>query len=95
MSMQNQILSKLSEVVDPETGLDVVRMGLIRSITVEEESGEVNLAFRPTSFLCPMAFKLGADIRDAVNNVTGVNKVDIKVENFVRAKELIQLLARV
>ena len=93
-SMQDQILHKLSEVVDPETGLNVVRMGLIRDISVEEKAGKVSLAFRPTSFLCPMAFKLGADIRDAVKSITGVNRVEIRVEHFARSQELNQMLAR-
>lgn len=94
MSMQDQILYKLSEVADPETGLNVIRMGLIRDISFEEKTGEVHLAFRPTSFFCPMAFKLGVDIRDTVKGIAGVNKVDIKVENFARAKELNELLAQ-
>jgi len=94
MSLQDQILKSLSEVVDPETGLSVVRMGLVRDLKVEEGSGKVSLAIRPTSFLCPMAFKLGAEIRDAVRSVAGVSNVDITVENFARAKELNLLLAK-
>ena len=94
MSLQERIVHELSEVVDPETGLNVVRMGLIRGITVEEKSGKVSLTFQPTSFFCPMAFKLGADIRDAVKGTAGVNTVNIRVENFARATELNELLAR-
>jgi len=88
--IQSAIEKRLSKVVDPETGLDVMRMGLIRDLEVS--GGEVSLTFRPTSPICPVAFSLGADIHDAVRSVEGVRRVVIRVENFDRAEELEHLL---
>ena len=88
---QSAIEKKLSKVKDPETGLDVMRMGFIRNLDVSR--GRVSLLFRPSSPVCPPAFRLGADIREAVLSVTGVERVDIRVENFNRAGELERLLA--
>jgi len=52
----------------------------------------VHLVFRPTSFFCPMAFKLAVDIRDAIKKVSGVASVKIEVRDFARANELNALL---
>jgi metal-sulfur cluster biosynthetic enzyme len=46
------ILSRLSEVIDPETGVDVVRMRLIENLMVDI-NGRVAYVFRPSSPLCP------------------------------------------
>jgi len=88
--IRESVETRLSDVVDPETGLDIQRMGLIKDLQVE--AGHATLVFRPTSPVCPMAFKLAADIRDAVRSVPGINGVTIKVENFNRAAELEALL---
>lgn len=91
--MRDRIMQKLEDVTDPETGLNVVRMGLVRDLRVDEEKGDVRLIFRPTSFFCPMAFKLAVDIQNAIRCVDGVGAIKIEVENFARAEELTQLLA--
>lgn len=88
--MEQLIEERLSEIIDPETGLDIGRMDLVHDLEVE--GGRVTLVFRPTSPVCPMAFKLAADIRDAVLSVPGVSRVTVKVENFHRAAELESLL---
>ena len=88
--MEELIRERLSEVIDPETGLDVGRMDLVHDLRIED--GRVTLVFRPTSPVCPMAFKLAAAIRDSIRSVPGVNRVTVKVENFRRAAELESLL---
>jgi metal-sulfur cluster biosynthetic enzyme len=90
-SPQGQIWEQLSRVIDPETGLDVVRMELIREVRVEED-GSAAITFRPSSPVCPLAFQLGYEIREAAKSVTGVQKVKVKVENFVYAEQLEETL---
>jgi len=90
ITVEQIIKEKLSKVIDPETGLDVGRMDLVHNLQVE--GGYVTLVFRPSSPVCPMAFKLAADIRDAVRSVPGVSRVTVKVENLHRAAELESLL---
>jgi metal-sulfur cluster biosynthetic enzyme len=51
------ILEKLATVIDPETGVDVVRMRLIEDLAVGE-NGRVCYKFRPSSPLCPIAIPL-------------------------------------
>ncbi|MFP4343143.1 MAG: metal-sulfur cluster assembly factor [Anaerolineales bacterium] len=93
-TLRERILLKLVEVIDPETGVDVLRMRLIEDLQVEEESGRVTYRFRPSSPLCPLAVSLGTDIREAVESVPGVAEQQIEVVNYVRAEELTELLNR-
>jgi metal-sulfur cluster biosynthetic enzyme len=88
MTLREQILMRLVEVIDPETGVDVLRMRLVEDLTVDEESGVVSYCFRPSSPLCPIAHSLAVDIKHAVAEVDGVKGQEIAVEGYVKAKEL-------
>jgi len=66
-------------------------MGLVKDINIDE-SGKVNLTFRPSSPVCPMAYKLADNIQRATKKVPGINEVTIRVRDFVRAEELEKIL---
>jgi len=89
--LRQAILERLSKVIDPETGVDVVRMRLIEDLTVNED-GFVTYKFRPSSPFCPIAVPLSLDIEHAVAEVEGVTGQDIEVVNFALAEELTQWL---
>ena len=90
VSLLEEIEAKLSRVVDPETGMNVLSIGLVRDI--RSDGGNVSLTLKPASAICPMAFKLGCLIRDAISCIPGVRDLSIRVENYIRAAELEALL---
>ena len=90
-ALREAILQRLSSVIDPETGVDVVRMRLIEDLEVDEE-GVVRYKFRPSSPLCPIAVPLALAIRQAVAEVEGVTGQEIEVVGYLRAAELNALL---
>jgi len=94
MTAREQILMRLVEVIDPETGIDVLRMRLVEDLTVDEQTGMVSYCFRPSSPLCPIAHSLAVDIKRAVAVVTGVTGQNITVEGYVKAKELTEIINR-
>jgi metal-sulfur cluster biosynthetic enzyme len=77
----------LSGVIDPETGLSIMRMDLIHDLRVEPD-GAVGLVFRPSSPQCPMAYALANSIKQRILGLDWVASVNIKVENYVRAEHL-------
>jgi metal-sulfur cluster biosynthetic enzyme len=89
--LREAVLEKLSTVIDPETGVDVVRMRLIEELSVDE-SGFVRYKFRPSSPLCPIAVPLSLMIRDAVAAVPGVSGQDMEIVGYIQAVELTNLL---
>ena len=85
------ILRRLTRVIDPETGVDIVRMRLIEDLAVDEQ-GRISYTFRPSSPLCPIAVPLAIEIRRAVREVPGVTSQATRVEGYVRGDELTVLL---
>ena len=94
MTLREQVLMQLVNVIDPETGVDVLRMRLIEDLTVDEHSGNVSYCFRPSSPLCPLAHSLATDIKHAVAAVNGVNKQSITVAGYVKQRELTDIINR-
>ena len=89
--LHEAILEKLSTVIDPETGVDVVRMRLIEELNVDE-SGLVRYKFRPSSPLCPIAVPLSLMVQEAIATVPGVTRQDMEIVGYIQAKELTNLL---
>ncbi|MBN1889911.1 MAG: DUF59 domain-containing protein [Thermoflexales bacterium] len=90
-ALRQAILNRLSSVIDPETGVDVVRMRLIEDLLVEE-SGRVSYKFRPSSPLCPIAVPLSLAIHAAVAEVEGVTEQDLEIVGYIQADEFAALI---
>jgi metal-sulfur cluster biosynthetic enzyme len=86
-TLRQAILERLSKVIDPEIGADVVRMRLIEDLMVNDD-GYVTYKFHPSLPLCPIAVPLSLGIQHAVATVEGVTGQDIEVVNFALAEEL-------
>lgn len=90
--MEQAIIGRLKGVIDPETGVDIVRMRLIEDLQVDGENGRASYRFRPSSPFCPLAVHLALEIRDTVDGVPGVTGQDIEVVGYVGADGLNALL---
>jgi ATP-binding protein involved in chromosome partitioning len=86
-----EVEEKLRQVIDTETGMDVMRMRLVRDLKVDQY-GDVELTFRPSSILCPLGFKLGINIKEAVLDVPGVKSVQVHVDGFIHGEQLKKIL---
>lgn len=93
IELKHHVIEQLGQVIDPETGVDVMRMRLIEDLEVDSRTGRVSYKFRPSSPLCPLAVHLTLDIRRAVSEVPGVTEQEIEVVGYVGADELNALLA--
>jgi metal-sulfur cluster biosynthetic enzyme len=87
------IMERLAQEIDPETGVDVVRMRLIEDLRVDE-TGRVAYTFRPSSPLCPIAVSLASKILCAIAEVEGVTGQDPKVAGYVLADDLTEMLSQ-
>jgi metal-sulfur cluster biosynthetic enzyme len=90
--ISKSVINALQNVMDPETGADVVRMGLILDLEIDQ-NGTVSYIFRPSSPLCPIALPLVLEIIEAVKNVDGVIDQKVTVIDYVGADELNKILA--
>jgi metal-sulfur cluster biosynthetic enzyme len=92
VGLEQAIVQRLREVIDPETGVDVIRMRLVEELQIDDKTGRVSYRFRPSSPLCPLAVHLALEIRGAVAEVPGVTEQEIEVVGYVGAEELNALL---
>jgi metal-sulfur cluster biosynthetic enzyme len=90
--LEKKVVERLGQVIDPETGVDVMRMRLVEDLAVDGETGRVRYRFRPSSPLCPLAVHLALSMRQAVAAVPGVREQEIEVVGYVGADELNALL---
>jgi serine O-acetyltransferase len=74
---EDQIYSCLKEVIDPEVGIDIVKMGFVKEINVHGTSVDVNLVL--TTNLCPMADYLKDQVRRKVLSVGGIEEVSVNI----------------
>jgi metal-sulfur cluster biosynthetic enzyme len=91
VQLHQAILRRLSSVIDPETGVDVIRMRLIEDLTVDEH-GRVSYKFRPSSPLCPIAVPLSLEIQDAIAHLDGVTGQDLEIVGYIQAEESTALI---
>jgi metal-sulfur cluster biosynthetic enzyme len=85
------VLERLSTVIDPETGADVVRMKLIEDLVIDP-SGQVSYTIRPSSPLCPVAVFLAIQVKMVVASVPGIRAQKITVTNYIESEKLTDLI---
>ena len=64
----------LTNVIDPELGLDFVELGLIYGIDVDE--GKVKVTFTLTTPACPIGPQVTEQIDEFVSELEGVTSVE-------------------
>lgn len=71
------VRSALSNVEDPELGLDILSLGLVYA--VEHEQGRVRVVHTLTSMGCPLGPVIQRDIREALAGIEGVESVEVEL----------------
>ena len=75
-AIEDQIIQALQTVIDPELRIDLVNLGLIYGVAMDED-GVVNVKMTLTTMGCPITDALKLMICTAVRKVTGVTAVEI------------------
>lgn len=76
-SKDEEVMEALRQVIDPEIGLNVVELGLIRQLEVDEE-GNAHIVMIMTTPFCPYAPQLIEQVRQTTNNVIG-GKTEVEI----------------
>ncbi|MCA1755455.1 MAG: metal-sulfur cluster assembly factor [Spirochaeta sp.] len=74
MVTKSEILDALTEVIDPEIGLNIVDVGLVYRVEPSDDSVEID--FTLTSPGCPLADVIVADMKKHVTEKTGISEVN-------------------
>jgi metal-sulfur cluster biosynthetic enzyme len=74
---KKEVLSALRNVIDPEIGIDVVSMKMIKDIKIDD--GNVKVIFVPTTPFCPLINNIVLMIKEEVEKLKGVKNCEIEV----------------
>src|SRR5215469_16491999 len=69
-----EVMDALSNVIDPELGLDFVELGLVYG--VEIDGGDVRVTYTLTTPGCPIGPQVAEQIEEFVGDVEGVKSVE-------------------
>jgi metal-sulfur cluster biosynthetic enzyme len=70
---QEEVLEALTNVIDPELGLDFVELGLVYN--VEVDGGTVTVTFTLTTPACPIGPQVSEQMQEFVSEIDGVEEV--------------------
>ena len=76
MTSEDEIREAMKQVEDPELGVNVVDLGLLYGVSLDEH-GKAILDMTLTSPSCPLTEQILADSQKAVFPLDGVQSVDI------------------
>jgi metal-sulfur cluster biosynthetic enzyme len=77
MVTEKDVRRALRKVKDPELNLDLVVLGLIYDIDVQESHVKARISL--TSPFCPVAGQILDDARTAIEGVDGVNSAEVEL----------------
>jgi metal-sulfur cluster biosynthetic enzyme len=77
MPTVDDVEDALTNVIDPELGLDFVELGLIYEVEIEDE--DVFVTFTLTSPGCPIGPQVTEQIEEFVSELDGVSSVQSKM----------------
>jgi metal-sulfur cluster biosynthetic enzyme len=66
----------LEQVIDPELGIDLINLGLIYGVDLDE-AGHCTVEMTLTTMGCPLTDMLDHDIHQVLEAIDGINSVEI------------------
>ena len=72
------MMGALENVIDPELGVDIVNLGLVYDVELDEE-GTSKVTMTLTSLGCPMGPQIVANIKQELMELPEVKDVDVNV----------------
>lgn len=74
---RDRILEKLQDVIDPELGVDIVNLGLVYSVEIDDSN--INILMTMTTPSCPMHNYITRQTADAVEHLYPWMHVQVKL----------------
>ena len=78
MATAEEVKEALKVVTDPEIGINIVDLGLVYDVSVDE-AGAASVTYTLTSMGCPVGPLFEKEIRDAVVSIEGITSVDARM----------------
>jgi metal-sulfur cluster biosynthetic enzyme len=77
MATRDEVLEVLRQVEDPELGMDIVDLGLVYEVGVEDSTAKI--IYSLTSMGCPAGPLIAQDIDSTARQVEGIEEVELEL----------------
>ncbi|RNB78547.1 DUF59 domain-containing protein [Brevibacillus fluminis] len=78
MQKEDAVWAALEEVIDPEIGVNIVDLGLVYEINVDD-SGRANIEMTLTIPECPLADDIVKNVKEAVTAISGISEANVSL----------------
>lgn len=79
LQIQERVIEVLRTVYDPEIPVNIYDLGLIYRIELNDDATELSVDMTLTAPNCPAADFILEDVRQKLETITGINKVDVQL----------------
>jgi metal-sulfur cluster biosynthetic enzyme len=76
--LKENIMGALELVIDPELGVDIVNLGLVYDVELDD-NGLTKVTMTLTSMGCPLAGTIVDQVKRALADIPEVNEVDVSI----------------
>jgi metal-sulfur cluster biosynthetic enzyme len=80
ISKEEELVEALRSVIDPEIGLNVVELGLLRKIDIDEAGDSATITMILTTPFCPYGPQIIEQVRQVARQVISAVQVEIGTE---------------
>lgn len=77
-ALKENLMGALENVIDPELGIDIVNMGLIYDVDLDD-AGLCTVTMTLTTMGCPLAGHIEQDVRRAVSDIPEVKDINVDI----------------
>lgn len=76
--LKDSIMGALELVIDPELGVDIVNLGLVYDVEMDEE-GTATVTMTLTSMGCPLAGTIVDQVKRSLEDIPEVKKTEVNI----------------
>lgn len=77
-ALKENILGALEQVIDPELGVDIVNLGLVYDVDLNE-AGQATVTMTLTSMGCPLAGVIVDQVQAALSDIPEVKETEVDI----------------
>lgn len=77
-ALQENLLGALENVIDPELGIDIVNLGLVYGVDLDEE-GTAVVTMTLTAMGCPLAAHIEEDVKRVLEDIPEVKNTKVNI----------------
>ena len=77
-ALKENIMGALENVIDPELGIDIVNMGLVYGVDVNDE-GLCTITMTLTSMGCTLAGHIEQDVRRVLSDIPDIKEINVNI----------------